>query len=130
MNDLVTYRNKKTGDIVEAKQHQVFPELQLVSFDSGVANTEQLSFDIPINEFEQEYELLKQRYFYIAYTTYSKSGKSKKDNSFSMTEDGSHFNRVKFINNVMKHEKAVKVIIDNFIELDEQDFKDFQKGGL
>lgn len=130
MNDLVTYRNKKTGDTVLAKQHQVFPELQTVSFDSGVANTEQLSFDIPTNEFEQEYELIKQRYFYIAYTTYSKSGKSKKDNSFSMTEDGSHFNRVKFINNVMKHEKAVKVIIDNFIELSEQDFKDFQRGGL
>ena len=29
----------------------------------------------------------------------------------------------------MKHEKAVKVIIDNFIELSEQDFKDFQRGG-
>ena len=124
------YRNKSTGDIVEAKQHQVFPELQTVSFDSGVANTSPLSFDIPINEFEQEYELLKQRYFYIAYTTYSKGGKSRKDNSFSITEDGSHFNRVKFINSVKKHEKAIKVIIDNFIELSEQDFKDFQKSGL
>ena len=125
-----TYRNKSTGDIVSAKQHQVFPELQTVSFDSGVANTEQLSFDIPIGEFEKEYELVKQRYFYIAYTAILKGGKSRKDNSFSITEDGSHFNRVKFINNVMKHEKAVKVIIDNFIELDEQDFKDFQRGGL
>ena len=28
----------------------------------------------------------------------------------------------------MKHEKAVKVIFDNFIELSEQDFKDFQRG--
>ena len=132
MNDMntQTYRNKSTGDIVSAKQHQVFPELQTVSFDSGVANTEQLSFDIPIGEFEKEYELVKQRYFYIAYTAILKGGKSRKDNSFSITEDGSHFNRVKFINNVMKHEKAVKVIIDNFIELDEQDFKDFQRGGL
>ena len=128
MNYLVTYRNKTTSDIVEAKQHQVFPELQTVTFDSGVANTSPLSFDIPINEFEQEYELLKQRYFYIAYTTYSKGGKSRKDNSFSTTEDGSHFNRVKFINSVKKHEKAIKVIIDNFIELSEQDFKDFQRG--
>ena len=123
-----TYRNKTTGDIVEAKQHQVFSELQTITFDSGIANTEQLSFDIPINEFEQEYELLKQRYFYIAYTAYSKGGKSRRDNSFSVTEDGSHFNRVKFINSVKKHEKSVKVVIDNFIELTEQDFKDFQRG--
>ena len=125
-----TYRNKNTGDIVSAKQHQVFPELQTVSFDSGVANTEQLSFDIPINEFEQEYEILKQRYFYIAYTAILKGGKIRKDNSFSITEDGSHFNSIQFINSVKKHEKATKVIIDNFIELSEQDFKDFQKGGL
>ena len=124
------YKNKATGDIVEAKQHQVFPELQTVSFDSGVANTEQLSFDIPINEFEQEYEILKQRYFYIAYTAILKGGKIRKDNSFSATEDGSHFNSIQFINSVKKHEKATKVIIDNFIELDEQDFKDFQRGGL
>ena len=119
------YKNKATGDIVEARQHQVFPELQTVSFDSGVANTSPLNFDIPINEFEQEYELIKQRYFYIAYTTYSKGGKSRKDNSFSIT-DGSHFNRIKFVNSVKKHEKATKVIVDNFIELDEQDFMDFK----
>ena len=124
------YKNKATGDIVEAKQHQVFPELQTVSFDSGVANTSPLSFDIPISEFEQEYELLKQRYFYIAYTTYSKGGKIIKNNSFSITENGSHFNSIQFINNVKKHEKATRVIIDNFIELSQQDFKDFQRGGL
>ena len=122
------YKNKTTGDIVEAKHHQVFPELQTVIFDSGVANTEPLNFDIPINEFEQEYEMLKQRYFYIAYTTYSKSGKIIKNNSFSITEDGSHFNSIQFINSVKKHEKSTRVIIDNFIELDEQDFKDFQRG--
>ena len=129
-NNTQTYRNKKTGDTVLAKQHQVFPELQTVTFDSGVANTEPLSFDIPIGEFEQEYELLKQRYFYIAYTAILKNGKSRKDNYFSITEDGSHFNSIKFINSVKKYEKATKVIIDNFIELDEQDFKDFQRGGL
>ena len=129
MNDLVTYRNKTTGDIVSAKQHQVFPELQSVTFDSGVANTSPLSFDIPIGEFEKEYELIKQRYFYIAYTAILKGGKRRKDNSFSIT-DGSHFNRIKFINSVKRYEKAVKVIIDNFIELDEKDFKDFQRGGL
>ena len=110
-----------------AKQHQVFPELQSVTFDSGVANTEPLSFDIPIGEFEREYELVQQRYFYIAYTTYSKGGKIIKNNSFSITEDGSHFNNTKFINSVKKHEKSVKVVIDNFIELSEKDFKDFQR---
>ena len=125
-----TYRNKTTGDIVSAKQHQVFPELQTVTFDGGVANTESLSFDIPINEFEQEYELIKKRYFYIAYTAIMKGGKIRKDNSFSVTENGSHFNSIQFINSVKKHEKSVKVVIDNFIELDEQDFKDFQKGEL
>ena len=125
-----TYRNKATGDIVEAKQHQVFPELQTVTFDGGVANTESLSFDIPINEFEKEYELLKQRYFYIAYTAIMKGGKIRKDNSFSVTENGSHFNSIQFINSVKKHEKSVKVVIDNFIELSEKDFKDFQMGGL
>ena len=124
------YKNKATGDIVEARQHKVFPELQTVNFDSGVANTEPLSFDIPIGEFEQEYEMCKQRYFYIAYTAILKGGKSRKDNSFSITEDGSHFNSIQFINNVKKHEKSVKVVIDNFIELSQQDFKDFQKGGL
>ena len=116
MNDLVTYRNKTTGDIVSAKQHQVFPELQTVSFDSGVANTGQLSFDIPINEFEQEYELLKQRYFYIAYTAYSKGGKSRKSVSFCIT-NGCYFDSVKFINNVKKNEKVAKVVIDEVIEL-------------
>ena len=127
-NNTQTYRNKTTGDTVLAKQHQVFPELQTVSFDSGVANTSPLSFDIPIGEFEKEYELVKQRYFYIAYTAIMKGGKSRKENSFSVTEDGSHFNSVKFINSVKKHEKSVKVVIDNFIELTEQDFKDFQRG--
>lgn len=123
-----TYRNKSTGDIVEAKQHQLFPELQSVTFDSGIANTEPLSFDIPIGEFEQEYEMCKQRYFYIAYTATLKNGKSRKDSSFSIT-DGSHFNRIKFINSVKKYEKATRVIIDNFIEFKtEQDFKDFQRG--
>lgn len=119
MNDLVTYRNKTTGDIVSAKQHQVFPELQTVSFDSGVANTSPLSFDIPIGEFEQEYELLKQRYFYIAYTAYSKGGKSRKSckgSSFAIT-NGSYFDSVKFISSIKKTERTAKVVIDSLIEL-------------
>ena len=96
------------------------------NFDNGCGI--QIEDSMLIADFEQEYELLKQRYFYIAYTAILKGGKSRKDNSFSVTEDGSHFNSIKFINSVKKHEKAAKVIIDNFIELDEQDFKDFQRG--
>ena len=76
----------------------------------------------------QEYELIKQRYFYITYTAFLKGGKIIKNNSFSASEDGSHFNSIQFINSVKKHEKSVRVVIDNFIELSQQDFKDFQKG--
>ena len=96
------------------------------NFDNGCGV--QIEDSMLLADFEQEYELLKQRYFYIAYTAILKGGKIRKDNSFSITEDGSHFNNIQFINNVKKHEKAVKVIIDNFIELSEQDFKDFQRG--
>ena len=122
------YKNKATGDIVEARQNTKFPEHQLLRWDEGNFGGVKTCTSMLITEFEQEYELLKQRYFYIAYTAIIKGGKSRKDNSFSITEDGSHFNSIQFINNVKKHERAVKVIIDNFIELDEQDFKDFQKG--
>ena len=124
------YKNKATGDIVETRPNTKFPEYQLLHWDEGVFGGVKTCTSMLVTDFEQEYELLKQRYFYIAYTTYSKGGKSCKNNSFCITEDGSHFNSVKFINSVKKHEKATKVIIDNFIELDEQDFKDFQRGGL
>ena len=120
------YKNKATGDIVEARPNTKFPEYQLLRWDEGNFGGVKTCTSMLIADFEQEYELLKQRYFYIAYTAYSKGGKSRKDNSFSITEDGSHFNSIQFINNVKKREKAVKVIIDNFIELDEQDFKDFK----
>ena len=124
------YKNKATGDIVEARQNTKFPEHQLLRWDEGNFGGVKTCTSMLITEFEQEYELLKQRYFYIAYTAIIKGGKSRKDNSFSITEDGSHFNSIQFINSVKRHEKAVKVIIDNFIELDEKDFKDFQMGGL
>ena len=97
------------------------------NFDNGCGV--QIEDSMLIADFEQEYELLKQRYFYIAYTAIMKGGKSRRDNSFSIT-NGSHFNSIQFINSVKKYEKATKVIIDNFIELDEQDFKDFQRGVL
>ena len=124
------YKNKATGDIVEARQNTKFPEHQLLRWDEGVFGGVKTCTSMLVTDFEQEYELLKQRYFYIAYTAILKGGKSRKDNSFCITEDGSHFNSIKFISNVKKHEKSVKVVIDNFIELDEKDFKDFQRGGL
>ena len=124
------YKNKATGDIVEARPNTKFPEYQLLRWDDEVFGGVKTCTSMLVTDFEQEYELLKQRYFYIAYTTYSKGGKSCKNNSFCITEDGSHFNSVKFINSVKKHEKSVKVVIDNFIELSQQDFKDFQRGGL
>ena len=104
-------------------------EIQTVKI-SGQGYLLNETMSVPIADGNSEYELIKQRYFYIAYTAYSKGGKSRRDNSFSVTEDGSHFNSIQFIRNIMKHEKATRVIIDNFIELDEQDFKDFQRGGL
>ena len=94
------------------------------NFDNGCGV--QIEDSMLVTDFEQEYELLKQRYFYIAYTAILKGGKIIKNNSFSTTEDGSHFNSIQFINSVKKHEKAVKVIIDNFIELSQQDFMDFK----
>ena len=124
------YKNKATGDIVEARPNTKFPEYQLLRWDEGNFGGVKTCTSMLVTEFEKGYIEVEQRYFYIAYTAIIKGGKSRKDNSFSMTEDGSHFNRLKFINSVMKHEGAVKVIIDNFIELTEQDFKDFQMGGL
>ena len=126
------YKNKATGDIVEARPNVKFPEYQLLRWDFNFDNGcgVQIEDSMLIADFEQEYELLKQRYFYIAYTAILKGGKIIKNNCISTTENGSHFNSIQFINSVKKHEKSVKVIIDNFIELDEQDFKDFQRGGL
>ena len=124
------YKNKATGDIVEARPNTKFPEYQLLRWDEGVFGGVKTCTSMLIAEFENGYVEVKQRYFYIAYTAILKGGKSRKDNSFSVTEDGSHFNSIKFINSVKKHEKATKVIIDNFIELDEKDFQVFQRGGL
>ena len=123
------YKNKATGDIVEARPNVKFPEYQLLRWDEGVFGGVKTCTSMLVTEFEQEYELIKQRYFYIAYTAILKGGKIIKNNSFSMTEDGSHFNSIQFINSVKKHEKSVRVVIDNFIELSQQDFKDFQRGG-
>ena len=124
------YKNKATGDIVEARPNVKFPEYQLLRWDEGVFGGVKTCTSMLVTDFEQEYELLKQRYFYIAYTAYSKGGKIIKNNSFSITEDGEHFNSIQFINSVKKREKAIRVVIDNFIELTERDFKNFQRGVL
>ena len=123
------YKNKATGDIVEARPNTKFPEYQLLRWDEGVFGGVKTCTSMFVTEFEKGYIKMKQRYFYIAYTAYSKGGKTIKNNLFSITEDGSHFNSIQFINNVKKYEKATRVIIDNFIELDEQDFKDFNEVG-
>lgn len=125
-----TWKNKNSsGNVVVNKvidDRKRFNGVRVYfNFDNGCGV--QIEDSMLIADFEQEYELLKQRYFYIAYTAIMKGDKSRRDNSFSIT-NGSHFNSIQFINSVKKYEKATKVIIDNFIELDEQDFKDFQRG--
>ena len=121
------YKNKATGDIVEARPNTKFPEYQLLRWDEGAFGGVKTCTSMLVTDFEQEYELIKQRYFYITYTAILKGGKIIKNNSFSITEDGSHFNSIQFINSVKKHEKSVRVVIDNFIELKtEQDFMDFK----
>ena len=126
-----TWKNKKSsGSVVVNKVvdgRKRFDGVRVYfNFDNGCGV--QIEDSMLIADFEQEYELIKQRYFYIAYTTILKGGKIIKNNSFSITKDGSHFNSIQFINSVKKHEKSVRVVIDNFIELSQQDFKDFQRG--
>ena len=75
------YKNKATGDIVEARPNTKFPEYQLLRWDEGVFGGVKTCTSMLVTDFEKEYELLKQRYFYIAYTTYSKGGKSCKNNA-------------------------------------------------
>ena len=119
------YKNKATGDIVEARPNVKFPEYQLLRWDEGVFGGVKTCTSMLVTEFEKGYIKVKQRYFYIAYTAILKGGKIIKNNCISTTENGSHFNSIQFINSVMKHEKSVRVIIDNFIELSQQDFMDF-----
>ena len=102
------YKNKATGDIVEARPNTKFPEYQLLRWDEGVFGGVKTCTSMLVTDFEKGYEILKQRYFYIAYTAILKGGKSRKDNSFSITEDGSHFNNIQFINNVKNMRKLQK----------------------
>ena len=128
-----TWKNKNSsGSVVVSKvvdDRKRFNGVRVYfNFDNGCGV--QIEDSMLVTDFEKEYEMLKRRYFYIAYTAIIKGGKTIKNNCISTTENGSHFNSIQFINSVKKHEKSVRVVIDNFIELDEKDFKDFQRGGL
>ena len=61
------YKNKATGDIVEARPNTKFPEYQLLRWDDGVFG------GVLVTDFEKEYIKVKQRYFYVVYQ-YDKGG--------------------------------------------------------
>ena len=117
-----TWKNKnRSGSVVVNKvvdDHKRCNGVQVYfNFDNGCGV--QIEDSMLIADFEQEYELLKQRYFYIAYTAIMKGGKSRKSckgSSFAIT-NGSYFDSVKFISSVKKTERAAKVVIDSLIEL-------------
>ena len=100
-----TWKNKNSnGSVVVNKvvdDRKRFNGMRVYfKFDNGCGV--QIEDSMLITDFEQEYELIKQRYFYIAYTTYSKGGKSRKSSksiSFCIT-NGCYFDSVKLINNV------------------------------
>ena len=120
------YKNKATGDIVEARQNTKFPEYQILRWDEGVFGGVKTCTSMLITEFEQEYELLKQRCFYVVYQ-YDKGGIKYTATSYSITDDGSHFNLTTFVNNVEKYENGTSVVVTNFIEFKtEKDFMDFK----
>lgn len=124
------YKNKATGDIVEARPNTQFPEYQLLRWDEGNFGGVKTCTSMLITDFEKGYIKMKQRYFYVVYQ-YDKGGIKYTATSYSITDDGSHFNLVTFVNNVGKYENGNGVIVTNFIEFkSEEDFKDFQKGGL
>ena len=120
------YKNKATGDIVEARQNTKFPEYQILRWDEGNFGGVKTCASMFVTDFEQEYELLKQRCFYVVYQ-YDKGGIKYTATSYSITDDGSHFNLTTFVNNVEKYENGTNVIVTNFIEFKtEKDFMDFK----
>ena len=119
------YKNKATGDIVEARPNTKFPEHQLLRWDEGVFGGVKTCTSMLITEFEKGYIKVKQRYFYVVYQ-YDKGGIKYTATSYSITDDGSHFNLNLFVSNVEKYENGSNVIVTNFIELSEQDFMDFK----
>lgn len=119
------YKNKATGDIVEARKNTKFPEHQLLRWDDGVFGGVKTCTSMLITDFEKGYIKMKQRYFYVVYQ-YDKGGIKYTATSYSITDNGSHFNLTTFVNNVGKYESGSNVIVTNFIELSEQDFMDFK----
>ena len=119
------YKNKATGDIVEARPNTKFPEYQLLRWDEGVFGGVKTCTSMFVTEFEKGYIKMKQRYFYVVYQ-YDKGGIKYAATSYSITDNGSHFNLTTFVNNVGKYESGSNVIVTNFIELSEQDFMDFK----
>ena len=79
-----------------------------------------------VTDFEKGYIKVKQRYFYVAYQ-YDKGGIKYTATSYSITDNGSHFNLTTFVNNVGKYENGTNVVVTNFIEFKtEQDFMNFK----
>ena len=106
------YKNKATGDIVEARPNTKFPEYQLLRWDEGVFGGVKTCTSMLVTDFEKGY---------IKYTA----------TSYSITDNGSHFNLNLFVSNVEKYENGSNVIVTNFIEFKtEKDFMDFKWGGL
>ena len=119
------YKNKATGDIVEARPNTKFPEYQLLRWDEGVFGGVKTCTSMLVTDFEKGYIKVKQRYFYVVYQ-YDKGGIKYTATSYSITDNGSHFNLTTFVNNVGKYENGTNVVVTNFIELSEQDFMDFK----
>ena len=61
------YKNKATGDIVEARPNVKFPEYQLLRWDEGVFGGVKTCTSMLVTDFEKGYIKVKQRYFYVVY---------------------------------------------------------------
>ena len=124
------YKNKDTGDIVEARPNTKFPEHQLLRWDDGVFGGVKTCTSMLVTDFEKGYIKVKQRYFYVVYQ-YDKNSIKYIATSYSITDNGNHFNLNLFVSNVEKYENGSNVIVTNFIEFKtEKDFMDFKGGGL
>ena len=61
------YKNKATGDIVEARQNTKFPEYQILRWDEGNFGGVKTCTSMLVTEFEKGYIKVKQRHFYVVY---------------------------------------------------------------
>ena len=121
------YKNKATGDIVEARPNTKFPEYQLLRWDDGVFGGVKTCTSMLVTDFEKGYIKVKQRYFYVVYQYDKKGVLNIQQYTYSITDNGSHFNLNLFVSNVEKYENGSNVIVTNFIEFKtEKDFMDFK----